>query len=1136
MKFFPVVEASGSHAPVRRGHLIRWIVMRLSLIHVLIALTCMLVEAHSGFAQILDQRVSVGMDNEPLTVLFQRLERQTGVSFAFSMNDSKTVTFPTAERTVKETLDLALKNTVYTYEVIHNTITIFASIKSKVDEISETESNGYVSLFKITGRVIDAITQEPLPGVNVIVKGSTRGTSTNSEGEYSLGVESDETLIFTFIGYKSVTADVGNRSTIDVTLEQDVAQLNEVVVNGGYYETTDKLKTGSIVKIIAKDIEQQPVTSPLMALQGRVPGLEITPQSGAPGVAPKIRIRGTNSFRQSQFEVGGDGNLPLYIIDGVPVSSAPLLSQGPSGSSFSNLGFDPLSTININSIESIEILKDGDATAIYGSRGANGVILITTKRNSRSLERTNVEANLYSGLGRVSKRMSLLNLEQYVAMRKEALNNSGTVPTLNNAYDLLLWDTTRSTDWQKKLLGGTANITDVQTSVSSGTKNTSFRFNAGYHRETLIFPGDFGYRKLTTQLSVNHTSTDQRFRLSISSTFGLDNSLFFIGNMINSALNLPPNAPNPYNDDGTLNWAIGDLGGGTLLSSWDNPFAYLRNTQKVNTRNNISNINLTYEIIKGLAVSLNGGYTDVSNHEIIKQPRSSSPPTKIVSANATFTDNKRATWIAEPKVTFSKQIEKHALNMVVGSTLQNISTSGYIVGGDKYTSDALLGSLLGAGQITVFRDEVTDYRYNSLYARLGYRWNEKYLLNLTARRDGSSRFGPANRYGTFESIGAAWIFSSEDFIQKSIPFITFGKIRSSYGITGSDNIGDYNYYNLYDVTPYKYGGTPAIVPYSLYNPDYAWERTKKLEAAIELAFAQNRIGLEVNWYRNRSSNQLVGIPLSGVTGFSSVSDNFDATIENSGWEAMLRGDILSSNDWHWNVNLNISLPRNRLVKFDGIENSPYANIYKVGAPLSVKWVYTWAGVDQHTGLHNFVDVNGDGQFDDQDKSLQNLSGKVWYGGLSNTIQFKNLEFTFLLQFSNQRGPRYLPTSIPGSIKTNQPVDVLDRWQKDGDQTDIQRFYSSPGNSASTLAYERYALTLLNSNYNSTDAGFVRLKTLSLGYRLPNRWLEKTMIQDAKVFLQGQNLLTVTRYRGLDPETGSGLPPLLMITAGIQMKF
>ncbi|RZK67005.1 MAG: SusC/RagA family TonB-linked outer membrane protein, partial [Pedobacter sp.] len=467
---------------------------------------------------------------------------------------------------------------------------------------------------------------------------------------------------------------------------------------------------------------------------------------------------------------------------------------------------------------------------------------------------------------------------------------------------------------------------------------------------------------------------------------------------------------------------------------------------------------------------------------------------------------------------------EHSLDVMIGATWQKSTKVLFSQQGDLYASDILLNSLKGAGNIRVPIDEMTDYKYVSLYGRVGYNWRQKYLINLTARRDGSSRFGPNNRFGNFGAAGAAWIFSEEKFLQRVLPFLTFGKLRSSYGMTGSDAVQDYKFYDLYNLLDQTHQGVPGFIPSNLYNPDFKWESTRKLEAAVELGFWNNRVSIEASWYRNRSSNQLIDYTMPDITGFPSVLSNFGAVVQNKGWEGLIRLEPIHSQRFKWNTSFNISIPQSKLKRFEGIEDSPYATFYKVGEPLSIQTLYIYSGVNSQTGVYEFLDVNKDGVISPLDGQLINPTEKRYYGGMTNTLQFKRIEFSLFLQYSNQPGFRYLP-GLPGLRDVNQAVTVLDRWFTPGDQTNVQLF--SAGNITAADGddtYHKYT-QLAQSTFNSKDASFIRLKTLSISYLLQPDLLNKLKLQQVKLFVQGQNLLTFTGYSGLDPETGSGLPPL-----------
>jgi TonB-linked SusC/RagA family outer membrane protein len=949
-----------------------------------------------------------------------------------------------------------------------------------------------------------------MPGVNVLVKGTTIGTSSDANGEFSLEVNGEnDVLVFSFIGYKVFEMRVGAQTEISVSLAEDATSLDAVEIRStGYWSDTKARSIGNIAKISSEDIERQPVTSPLMSLQGRMAGVDIQPTAGMPGSAVKIQIRGQNSLRL-------DGNYPLYVIDGIPVDSHPL---EPAANSL--LGaFDPLSTINPANIESIQVLKDADATSIYGSRGANGVILITTKQAGKS-GKTSVEVSCYRGVGRVSKFLDMMNTQQYLAVRREAFRNDGIEPP-SYEYDLTTWDTTRYTDWQKTLIGGTADISDVQTGISGGNANTSFRLGGGYHKETLVFPGDFGYRRLAGSFNMNHLSPSQKLRLSLAINYGSEkNKLFDDTYMMRNALTLQPNAPALYMDDGELNWEN---------STFQNPLATTRNVHNANTDNLLTNVDVIYNIIRGLDLKVNAGYTTLNGIESVILPLAAINPEYVRYYTGAMREgtNTRKTWIVEPQMNYNAHIGGSELNVVVGGTWQEGRLASKMVEYSGYESDALIGTL-GNARINIVRDENNEYKYIAMYARMGYNWKERYFINLTGRRDGSSRYSPENQFGNFGSVGAAWIFTEEPFLNRLKPFLNFGKLRSSYGSTGSDQIGDYKYIGTYMATG-KYQGAASLYPTGLYNPDYQWEVTHKFEAAIETKFWNSRVSLEAAYYQNRSSNQLINIALPYATGFGFYFGNFNPLIENRGWEFNLSTENIRSENFRWTTNINLTRPRNELVSFPGLEKSAYRSDYVVGKPITITKLYTYQGINPETGRYEVADENNDGLFDFRDRQYVHNFGRQYYGGMNNTITFRNFELSFLLQYANQTARTYLGQT-PGN-SYNQQVGLLDRWRQPGDVTKYQ-LYTAQGYGLAVDRFYNYS----DSNAAIEDASFFRLKTLTFAYTVPVASLRRTKLSMAKVYMQGQNLFTITDYYGLDPETGAMLPPLQVFTLGVQIKL
>ncbi|AVR47201.1 SusC/RagA family TonB-linked outer membrane protein [Christiangramia fulva] len=948
---------------------------------------------------------------------------------------------------------------------------------------------------------------EPLLGVTVLVKNRQYGTTTNKEGIYRVKATPSDTLVFTSIGFKKLEVPLQGRTNLDVQLQEDIASLGEVEINAGYYNVTERERTGNISRVTAEEIENQPVISPLQALQGRVAGLEVVEPNGIPGVAPTIRIRGQNSLRSS---INNNGNLPLYIIDGMPINSAPLTSINQFVSA---VGTDPLNGLNLSNIQSIEILKDADATAIYGSRGANGVILITTKNGKFTSDKDRVEARVYSGVSRVSHFVDLLDTPQYLALRRQAFENDGVEPTEANAKDLLLWDQNRNTDWQKVLFGNSAPTFSADLNYLGGGDNTSFRIGASYFKQGSVFPGDNSFEKKTTNFSLNHRSQNEKFQLNFSANYGINESdLFSASNFVSAGLRLPPNAPKLYQEDGSLNWEN---------STWVNPLAPLQSKGKTKSDNLVTNLHLEYELVDGLTFKTNLGYTFLNSRQDILLPKEIYNPTvwAYVSDRSQHSFINRKSWIAEPQLVYEKTLREHNLDLLVGTTIQRNENAEYTLNATGFANGHLIGNLEAADAVSVTKDQHQVYKYQAIFARFGYNFKKTYFLNLTGRRDGSSRFGPKKRIANFGAIGAAWIFTNSQFLKNDVPFLSFGKIRGSYGITGNDQIGDYRYLDTYQSTP----GPGGLYPTRLTNPVFSWETNRKIEVALELGFLEDKINLNLSWYRNRSSNQLVGYNLPAITGFNSVEANLPATVQNKGFEIEFTSLNVQNKIFTWRSSLNLSIPSNKLVRFDGLEESTYANAYRVGEPLDLVTLYQFDGIDAETGFLKVVDVNGDGRYDFDDRIIPKNTGREYFGGISNSFTYHNFSFDFLVEFVRQNGLRYY-NNVPGYFGNVNRQSIEDSPLSQRPTQSITGY----------LAFNNAA----GSEIRIMDASYARLKTLNLGYRLPKAWLDNTPLSSLQFFLHGQNLLTLTKFDGLDPQNPGSLtvPSLQSITGGIQINF
>ena len=972
-------------------------------------------------------------------------------------------------------------------------------------------ATGSAQNVSVTGTVSDA--QGVLPGVNVQVKNKLVAATTDASGVFQITALPEDTLVFSFIGYGSQEIRVGAQTKFTVLLQPDETALDEVLVNAGYYKVKDKERTGSIAKITAKEIENQPVSNVLATMQGRMAGVFVTQQTGIAGGGFDIQIRGQNSLR-------AEGNAPLYIVDGVPYSSEAI------GYTDTTIVLpreaSPLSTISPTEIESIEILKDADATAIYGSRGANGVVLITTKKGKKG--KTKYSATLSKGFGKVTRFMDLMGTEQYIAMRKEAFANDNITEYPFNAYDINgTWDQSRYTDWQDVLIGGTSEISDIQASVSGGSDKTQFLVSGNFREETTVFPGDFKFDRGNVRVNINHASADNKFKINFSGGYTVQQNDLPAIDLTRLSRTLAPNAPALYDADGNLNWENG---------TWSNPLAELTGTYGSKTNNLISNSLLSYEITDDFSFRTSIGYTQLQHSESRTIPSTLYNPNAGVGSDASslyLTTSDRNSWVVEPQLNWKKQLGESVFDVLAGATMQHQTSNQLVLEADGFSSNSLIHSPAAAAAVFVIDNSQTKYNYQAFYGRVNYNYAEKYILNLTGRRDGSSRFGPGKQFAYFGAVGAAWLFGKESLFDNSV--LSFGKLRGSYGSSGNDQIGDYQFLDTYSVTGNNYQGIVGLQPTQLFNPNFGWETNKKLEIALETGFFKDRIFLTAALYRNRSSNQLVGVPLPGSTGFTSLQANLDATVENRGFEFTLRGINFQRKDFSWTTNFNISVAANELLSFPDLENSTYKNQYVIGEPLNIKLVYHYTGIDPDTGVYQFEDVNGDGMLNSSydKKTVKNLN-PAYFGGLQNQLVYKRWSLDFLFQFVKQEA--YNASNIfsrPGQM-SNQPSALSSHWQEAGDSATYQMF-SSNSNSPAGKAYGFYQ----SSDAAISDASYVRLKNISISYNVPERWLFKT---SCRLFLQGQNLLTFTNYKGADPEfkNTNSVPPLRVWSLGAQLTF
>ena len=1041
------------------------------------------------------QLISISVKNESLEKVFVLIEQQSDHHFIYTSEQlakARPVTLSVTNEKLIQVLDKCFAGQPLDYRIVERNITV----KEKPVVILSRELHGKV------------VTEngEPVAGITVAVKNTALISSSDGNGEFGFpAAPLRVTLLVSGAEMESQEDVVGEAPFAFITVNKKVGVLDETFVIA-YGKSTRRMATGSVTSIKKEEIEKQPISNPLSALTGRVSGLQVTQISGTPGSEFTIRLRGQNSM--------ANGNDPLVIVDGVPFPYSSLHTIFGGG-----IAASPLAILNPSDIESIEVLKDADATAIYGSRGANGVILISTRKAQTGM--TTVSIRHYSGAGRVTRTLNLLKTSDYLQMRREAFANDDNTPTPTGAPDLLVWDSTRYTDWQRELLDNTMQITDTKLELAGGTASTKFLFGAGYHRETTTLPSSaFSERKYSFNLNLQHKTTNQKWNFGFSTAYAGNRTNLPQSDLSNLII-LPPNAPALYKENGDLNWEN---------STWSNPLSVLRKRYWSQSENFLNNLTVSFAIVKGLEAKASLGYSMTRIRERSATPLSSYDPALNSISSAGFGNSGISTLVTEPQLLYSRSGPLWNFKAIAGITLQSSNQHSLYQSGSGYASDDLLGSLKAAAQISSASENDIAYRYTGIFGRLTADWKQKYLLSLTGRRDGSSRYGPANRFATFGSVGLGWVFSSEPWLTKS-SFLSFGKLRISAGTTGNDQIGDYNYLDLYSPLSFTYQGVVPFQPVQLYSPAYSWELVRKWEAVLDLGFWENRLTTILRYYHNQTDNQLVQYALPPSTGFNGILKNLPARILNNGWELELIGTPVQSKDWKWMVSGNLTIPYNKLLRFDNLSSSSYANTYVISQPLTIAKRYAYLGIDS-VGNYRFQDANRDGHISaPNDQQTVVNTGLQYFGGLENTLTWKKLSLSFLLQFVGQK---YAPTYTakfgkPGTL-SNQPIDVLDRWQESKTFSTVQKF--SVSNSANNTAFNNFRL----SDGAYSNASFLRLRTLYLSYDCMNVHTRKAGLTNLQVYLQGQNLFTITNYRSIDPETKSFMPPVRMLTAGLQIGF
>ncbi|SDZ82110.1 SusC/RagA family TonB-linked outer membrane protein [Pedobacter hartonius] len=969
---------------------------------------------------------------------------------------------------------------------------------------------------KLVGRVIDGTTKEPLPGAVVRIEGTTHMVQTDTEGKFSFvtGQKFPYKLLISFIGYEK-QGYIATGSPVEIALK-DQNQLNQVVVVG-YGTQKRKDITGSVASVPALALKQ-PVSSLDKVLQGAVSGIQVTQASGQPGAGVTVQIRGVNSINAVAE--------PLYIIDGFPTSNSNSLNDagvtnGPK--------INPLAAINTGDIENIEVLKDASATAIYGTRGANGVIIITTKKGRAGVSSINYDGSY--GQQEVIKTISLLNTDQWISLRNDALVNTGKAPQTTavlNPYNA-------DTDWQDAAFRK-AYMQNHNLSILSGTDKTRLAFSGNYMKQDGILQNT-DFERYAGRVNVEHDYND-KLKISSFITGSRTSARIAPSGVVPAILLMTPTTP-VYNAEGSF--FVKNIFEGT----YGNPINTLYN--QINTTATtrvLGNVSGDYKITDNLTARLLAGIDLINNKQNRYLPASVYEGAGYAGLGETGTLSS-TNWLNENTLTYNKLIGRHAVNILAGFTQQQFKGEGAITGSSGFVSDYSTYNNLSAGSITSISgagfaaapaSSSNTWALKSYLARVNYGFDSKYLVTLTIRADGSSKFAPGHQWASFPSAVFAWNASSEDFL-KGVTQISQLKLRISAGQTGNSDIPAYQSYSQLGYYRYNFGNTTVagFAPNSLFNPNLTWEKTTQYDFGFDLGLLKDRITLTGDVYYKKTTNLLLYVPMPSTSGLTIITNNSLTNaqqyenvgeVENKGFEFSLATRNLTG-PFVWNTNIVFAVNRNKVLSLGGngitqfIPDSSSPSIIRVGEPIGSFIGYETNGLIQQgqpaltpaantaVGGQAYLDVNHDGQITQtSDRLILGNAQPKFTGGITNTFAFKNIDLSVFLQgsygnkiYNVQRAVLELGTGY-----TNATTTLLNRYTATNTNTDVHSAFQDPAGTISDRFIE--------------NGSYLRLKSLSLGYTFPQSVLSRSPFKKIRIYVNAQNLATWTKYTGYDPEVSS----------------
>lgn len=1087
--------------PGREGRKQLWRIMRLTFLFSFCF--AMLVSANS-YSQA--TKLSLKLTGTTIKEVLNEVENKSEFIFLYKngeMNDQLKVNIDVRNATINQILDKILNGQGLSYDVYNRQVII------RKNPGGNDEFSSIMQSVSISGKVSDT-SEASLPGVSVVVKGTTNGTITDSNGNYTLSnIPANAILQFSFVGMKSQEIAVGKNKTINVVLEEETVGIEEVVAIG-YGTQRKKDLTGSVASISNKEIKNLPITSVEGAMQGRMPGVMIQQSSGQPGAGIVMRIRGASSI--------AGGNDPLFVIDGVPQFNSNSSSNSTNG----------LAALNPNDVESIEILKDASATAIYGSRAANGVVMVTTKRG-KSGEPT-ITYSGYSGMTQVRKKLDLMSGDEYISYVKKVLTNSGaaipgeleTVPHTNTDYQDLVFRNAIQQSHSLSLSGGSDKTTYYSSidylGMDGVVKNSSYK--RGSFRLNLN-------TELNDRVSLQTYFFGSKGTMNGFSPADGSNTQFLGKSGVGSILLATPSAP-VYKADGS--YASPRLYSFSGIDM-ENPINYIKSAlDETNTTKVQGVFDLKVKLIKGMNYTARvGAVTENRRRDVYL-------PTTLIAVtsgkgigNMTQFDSFDALTEHFLDYTFNP-IRNLKVDALAGVSYQSQKYKSIYLWGSGYLSDNLKNyNFSAAASVSKPVTDIITNTIASAFGRVNLNYQEKYLLTATLRGDGASVFSKNKKYGYFPSLAFAWKVSEEGFVKDNLPSVTVMKLRASWGLTGNPAIAPYQSLSIANtVNTSQGGGTTLVVGLSpsLPNDNLSWETTEQTNVGIDLGFFKNRLRSSIDWYNKETRDLLATVSLPPSSGYSSIIDNV-GKVRNRGMEFTLGATIIDNDDLKWDFDANLSANRNKVLQTKNNTDmlTSYSSIVRVGEPLGSFYTLKFTGFDAK-GKQTWLDVNKDGAIDAKDNVVVGGAQPKFIYGFNTSLSYKRWTFAAVIQ------------GVSG-VKVNNLflVDLTSNGYAYNHIANADKFMPNP----STKDADRM------SDLYIEDASYIRLKNVRLNYNFPMK--RKTFIQGLNVYVSGANLITITNYSGYDPEVNSfggsnssqgvdyaAYPGTKTYTIGINAKF